>query len=89
MLGLPAVESGESMKKVSKSPSARRKATRRVPKDEMRAEYDFSSGVRGKYAKAYAEGTNLVLLEPDVAAEFKSSRAVNRALRDYLKRRPR
>jgi hypothetical protein len=55
----------------------------------MRAEYDFSGGVRGKYAKAYAEGTNLVLLEPDVAAEFKSSRAVNRALRDYLKHRPR
>ena len=77
------------MKKASKSPGSRRKTIRRARKDEMRAEYDFSSGVRGKHAKAYDEGTNLVLLEPDVAAEFKSSRAVNRALRDYLKRRPR
>ena len=53
----------------------------------MRAEYDFSDGVRGKYAKRYAEGTNLVLLDPDVAAEFDNAKAVNRALRAYLKER--
>ena len=55
------------------------KTTVREP--EMRAEYDFSDGVRGKYAARYAEGTNVVLLEPDVAAHFPDSRAVNEALR--------
>lgn len=53
----------------------------------MRAEYDFSHGVRGKYAKRFSEGTNLVLLEPDVAAEFRSAAAVNKALRQVLKSR--
>lgn len=52
--------------------------------DEMRAEYDFSGGVRGKYAARYREGTNVVLLDPDVAKEFKTSEAVNRALRGLL-----
>jgi hypothetical protein len=53
----------------------------------MRPEYDFSQGVRGKYAKRFVEGTNLVLLEPDVAAEFRSAAAVNKALRGVLKSR--
>jgi hypothetical protein len=51
------------------------------PKEEMRAEYDFSGGVRGKYYKQYTEGTNVVLLEPDVAEVFKDSESVNQALR--------
>ena len=51
----------------------------------MLPEYDFSGGVRGKYAKRYAEGTNLVLLEPDLAAAFPDSESVSRALRAYLK----
>jgi hypothetical protein len=51
----------------------------------MRAEYDFSGGVRGKYARAYARGSNVVVLAPDLAAEFRSAAAVNRALRAYLK----
>jgi hypothetical protein len=51
----------------------------------MRPEYDFSNAVRNKYAKSYAEGTNLVLLEPDLAAEFPDSKSVSRALRAYLK----
>ena len=50
----------------------------------MRAEYDFSAGVRGKYAKLFAKGTNLVVLDPDVAAAFSTSAAVNRALRALL-----
>ncbi len=66
---------------------ASRSAPRRAAKDEMRAEYDFSGGVRGKYAALYAQGTNLVLLDPDVAAEFGDAKAVNRALRAYLKER--
>jgi len=51
----------------------------------MRSEYDFSKGVRGKYAKRYAEGTNVVLLEPDVAKEFPDAAAVNEALRQILR----
>ena len=54
--------------------------------DELREEYDFSQmqGERGKYAARYREGTNLVLLAPDVAAAFHDSAAVNEALRRLL-----
>jgi len=73
------------------TPSRTKKAVNSAPRppvrDTMRKEYDFSGGVRGKYAKRYAEGINLVLLDPDVAAEFGDARAVNRALRAYLKER--
>jgi hypothetical protein len=54
--------------------------------DEMREEYDFSGGVRGKYAKRYAEGSNVVVLEPDVAERFKTSEDVNEALRKLAKK---
>ena len=50
-------------------------------KEEMRAEYDIRGGVRGKYYERYQQGTNVVLLEPDVAAVFHDSQSVNRALR--------
>jgi len=49
--------------------------------DTMRNEYDFSAGVRGKHHEAYRCGTNVVLLDPDVAKVFKNSAAVNEALR--------
>ena len=52
--------------------------------DDLRPEYDLSKlkgGVRGKYAQRYKEGTNLVLLEPDVAEAFPDDESVNRALR--------
>ena len=49
--------------------------------DEMRAEYDFSDAVQGKHHRAYKEGTNIVLLEPDIARVFRDSASVNRALR--------
>ncbi|HMG17302.1 MAG TPA: hypothetical protein VK573_01150 [Gemmatimonadales bacterium] len=55
--------------------------------DEMRPEYDFSGGVRGKYVQRFREGTNIIVLDPDVAAEFKDSAAVNDALRKVLKAR--
>jgi hypothetical protein len=47
----------------------------------MRAAYDFSKGVRGKHAMQYAAGTNVVVIEPDVAAEFKTAEEVNETLR--------
>ena len=49
--------------------------------NELRAEYDFSEGQRGKYAGRFKEGTKVVVLEPDVAAVFRTSEAVNAALR--------
>jgi len=53
--------------------------------EEMRPEYDFSKGIRGKYAARYAEGTNLVKLSPDVAAAFPDSDTMNEALRGLLR----
>jgi len=49
---------------------------------DMLAEYDFTGGVRGKYAKRYAEGANVVVIDPDVAEYFPDHDSVNEALRD-------
>ena len=53
--------------------------------DDLRPEYDLKSllkgGVRGKYAQRYAEGTNVVVLDPDVAKMFPDRESVNEALR--------
>jgi hypothetical protein len=62
---------------MKKEPSAR-------PNDDLRPEYDLSQlkgGVRGKYYQRAAAGTNLVLIEPDLATLFPTAEAVNRALR--------
>jgi len=48
---------------------------------DMLEEYDFSGGIRGKYAKRYAEGTNVVVIDPDVAEYFPDHDSVNEALR--------
>ncbi len=52
-----------------------------VNDDEMRPEYDFSGGVRGKYYEAYMQSSNVVVLDPDVAEIFRDSASVNEALR--------
>ena len=52
---------------------------------DMMEEYDFSKGVRGKYAKKYAEGTNVVLIDPDVAEFFPDQDTVNDALRSLIR----
>lgn len=57
----------------------------KVSEPEMRSEYDFAGAVRGKYYKRYVEGTNVVVLEPDVAKRFKTSASVNKVLRTFLK----
>ena len=57
--------------------------------DDLRPEYDFSKmkgGVRGKYVERYREGSNLVLLDPDIAAAFPDAKAVNTALRSLIER---
>ena len=59
-------------------------------KDTLRDEYPehlIKSGVRGKYANSYREGTNLVLIDPDLHKLFPDSEAVNRALREYASKK--
>lgn len=52
-----------------------------IDDDEMRPEYDFSQGVRGKYYEAFRKSSNVVILDPDVAEIFRDSASVNEALR--------
>lgn len=53
-------------------------------RNEIRSEYDVSGGVRGKYVDRYRKGTNVVLLDPEVATAFPDSNSVNDALRALL-----
>ena len=67
-----------------------KKASSKTTEPEMQAEYDFSGAARGKYARRYSQGTNVVILEPDVAKAFPNAEAVNsslRALVSIIKRR--
>ena len=52
---------------------------------DLAEEYDFTRGIRGKYAKRYAEGANVVVIDPDVAEYFPNHEAVNEALRELTK----
>ena len=61
-----------------------KKASNRNSDPEMLKEYDFSKGVRGKYAQRYAEGSNVVVLPPDLAEAFPTTEAVHEALRDII-----
>ena len=61
-----------------------KKASNKPASDEMRPEYDIRGGVRGKYYERYQQGTNVVLLEPDIADVFHDSATVNEALRQFL-----
>ncbi|MCX6375598.1 MAG: hypothetical protein NTU88_06120 [Armatimonadetes bacterium] len=65
-----------------------RKAPAKTRHDDLRPEYDLAAlmkgGVRGKYAKRYRAGTNLVLLSPDVARHFRDDEEVNTALRSLV-----
>ena len=67
-----------------------KKASNKTAESAVRENYDFAGGVRGKYARRYAQGTNVVLLEPDVAKAFPNAASVNeslRALADIIRRR--
>jgi len=64
-----------------------KKANDKKMSDELRPEYDLAKlkgGVRGKYAKRFKQGTNLVLLSPDVAKYFPDEQSVNAALRSLV-----
>ena len=58
--------------------------TAKKKQDDMLPEYDFLGGVRGKYAKRHSEGTNMIVLEPDLARAFPDSNSVNAALRLFV-----
>jgi hypothetical protein len=59
----------------------RKSSSNKPARKPMRDEYDFSQGERGKYARRYAQGANVVVLEPDVAKVFSDSKSVNVSLR--------
>ena len=58
-----------------------KKRSKRERDPDLLAQYDFSGGVRGKYAERYRQGTNIVVLDPDVARVFRTPKSVNDALR--------
>ncbi len=60
-------------------------ATKKRSDPDMADEYDFSGGIRGKYARRFAGGSNVVVLSPDVASSFPDSQSVNEALRLLMK----
>ena len=62
-----------------------KKAPNKSSHKQMRNEYDFSQGERGKYARRYTQGTNVVVLEPDVAKAFPNSKVVNVSLRAIIR----
>jgi hypothetical protein len=62
-----------------------KKVIHRKGQADMLPEYDFSNGVRGKYAKRYAEGSNVIVLSPDLAKIFRTSESVNEALRTLVR----
>jgi alpha-beta hydrolase superfamily lysophospholipase len=75
----------DAQRRVSAKNMKKQSRTRRRLADTIRPEYDFSKGVRGKHAARYAAGTNIVVLEPDVAREFPTDYEVNETLRAVAK----
>jgi hypothetical protein len=53
-------------------------------KSDILEEYDFSKGIRGKYTKRYAEGTNIVAIDPDISEYFPDQESVNSSLRSLM-----
>jgi hypothetical protein len=62
-----------------------KKNSSKAAEPSIRSEYGFKGGVRGKYSERFAEGSNVVVLDPDVAEAFPSSEKVNEALRDIAR----
>jgi hypothetical protein len=62
-----------------------KKSSNKAPRKPLREEHDFSQGERGRYARRCARGTNVVVLEPDVAKVFSNSKSVNVSLRKIIR----
>ena len=58
---------------------------KKKPTPDILPEYDFKDGIRGKYARKFADGTNIILLAPDVLKDFPDSNSVNKTLRALSK----
>jgi hypothetical protein len=58
---------------------------RKSSQPQMRPEYDFSGGIRGKHYRRYTESSNVVVLDPDVHKQFRNADAVNEALRSLIR----
>jgi hypothetical protein len=69
---------------MKKNPSRKSPRARSRDRDTIRPEYDFSKGVRNKYAARLKPGSQIIVLDPDVAAAFRDAKAVNKALRTLL-----
>ena len=69
------------MKNARPKRSTRKRRSAPVPADEILPEYDFSRARPNKYARRFAGGRNIIVLDPDVARRFPDSATVNRALR--------
>ena len=61
-----------------------KKKSRKSEERPMKSNYDFSQAIRGKYTRRYAQGANVVILEPDVAKVFPTSKAANSSLRKII-----
>lgn len=73
---------------MKKKPSRKSPGRRSGDRDTMRPEYDFSKGVRNKYAARLKPGSQIIVLDPDIAAAFGDAKAVNKALRTLLEVMP-
>jgi hypothetical protein len=73
---------------MKKKPSRKSTSVRSRDRDTMRPEYDFSKGVRNKYAARLKPGSQIIVLDPDVAAAFGDAKSVNKALRMLLEAMP-
>jgi hypothetical protein len=67
------------------SENSMKRRSQKATAADMRAEYDFSGAVRGKYYRRYLESTNVVVLEPDVHEKFRNAAEVNEALRTFIR----
>jgi hypothetical protein len=67
--------------KLQKKKGVFMKTSNKTKEDSLLPEYDFTSGMRGKYYKRYHQKSNIVVLEPDIAEAFPNAEAVNQALR--------
>jgi hypothetical protein len=79
-----ASESSQRERQVARKENNMSQNNNSEPTDEMRDEYDFSGGVRGRFYQEYMKGSNVVLLDADVAEVFKDSETVNQALRTLI-----
>lgn len=82
---VPARRRAGNAMPTKKKPRAARVREPDAQRDTMRPEYDFSKGVRGKYAARFPHGSIVITLDPDVAAAYPSAAAANEALRSLIR----